>query len=210
MRLIKYTHACVRLEDGDNALVIDPGMWSEPEALDGVDHVLVTHEHADHVHIPALEAVAATNPHLRIYAHAELASQLESLHKHVTTVAVGQSFTAGGFEVRVVGGRHALTYDNLPNCANVGFIVDDLVYHPGDSLFVPDQRVEHLLVPASGPWLKLGEAIDFVRAIKPHRAYPIHEVLLSETGLEYFGNWMGMKGETDYRRLDCGESATLH
>jgi L-ascorbate metabolism protein UlaG (beta-lactamase superfamily) len=209
VRLIKYTHACVRLEDGERALVIDPGTWSEPEAIEGVDDILVTHEHYDHINIELLEEAADTNPRLRIYTHADLASQLESLHKHVTTVAVGQTFTAAGFEVRVVGGHHAEIFDGLPGCANVGFIVNDLVYHPGDSFFVPDQDIEHLLVPASAPWLKLGEALTFVRAVRPRRAYPIHEMLLSETGMENFGRWMGMKGETDYRRLEAGEAATL-
>ena len=201
--MIKYTHACVRLEDDGKVLVIDPGTFSEPEALDGVTDVLVTHEHADHIDVDRLRDVHG----LRIFTNAQLAAQLEGFH--VTTVAVGQTFTAAGFEVKAVGGHHAEIFDGLPGCANIGFIVNDLVYHPGDSLFVPDQDIEHLLVPSSGPWLKLGEALGFVRAVRPRRAYPIHEVMLSETGLESFGRWMGMKGETDYRRLDAGEHATL-
>jgi L-ascorbate metabolism protein UlaG (beta-lactamase superfamily) len=209
VRLIKYTHACVRLEEGDRTLVIDPGMWSEPEAIDGVDDILITHEHADHINTELLSEVAASNPRLRVYTHVSLAQQLENIHKHVTTVAVGQTFTAAGFEVQVVGGHHAEIFDGLPGCANVGFIVNDLVYHPGDSFFLPDQDIEHLLVPASAPWMKLAEALTFVRAVRPRRAYPIHEMLLSEAGMENFGRWMGMKGETDYRRLETGESATL-
>jgi L-ascorbate metabolism protein UlaG (beta-lactamase superfamily) len=201
--LIKYTHACVRLEDGDNVLVIDPGTFSEPEALDGVDDILVTHEHADHIDVQRLR----NHPRLRIYTNAELAPQLDGLN--VTTVAPGQTFQAAGFAVKAVGGHHAEIFDGLPGCANIGFIVNDVVYHPGDSLFVPDQDSEHLLVPASGPWMKLGEALGFVRAVKPRRAYPIHEIMLSETGLENFGRWMGMKGETDYRHLDAGDATTL-
>ncbi len=201
--MIKYTHACVRLEDGDRALVIDPGTFSEAEALDGVTDILVTHEHADHIDVDRLR----DRPNVRIFTNAELAAQLEGLH--VTTVAVGQTFTAGGFSVKAVGGHHAEIFDGLPGCANIGYIVDDLVYHPGDSLFVPDQDIEHLLLPASGPWLKLGEAITFVRSVRPRRAYPIHEVMLSDLGLDNFGRWIGMKGDTDYRRLDTGESATL-
>lgn len=206
MRLIKYTHACVRLEDGDRVLVIDPGNFSEPEALDGVDDILVTHEHADHIDVERLRG-----RDVRIYTNAELAPQLEGFH--VTTVAVGQTFTAAGFEVKAVGGHHAEIFGGLPGCANIGFIVEGpaggRLYHPGDSMFVPEDDIEHLLVPASGPWMKIGEALSFVRAIRPHRAYPIHEVMLSETGMENFGRWMGMKGETDYRRLETGETATV-
>jgi L-ascorbate metabolism protein UlaG (beta-lactamase superfamily) len=205
--LIKYTHACVRLEDDGRVLVIDPGTFSEPEALDGVSDVLVTHEHFDHIDVDRLRGY----PHVRIYTNAQLAAQLEGFH--VTSVAVGQTFHAAGFEVKAVGGHHAEIFDGLPGCANIGFIVNGStganLYHPGDSMFVPDDDIEHLLVPASGPWMKLGEALGFARAVKPRRAYPIHEFLLSETGIENFGRWMGMKGETDYRRLDTGESAKL-
>jgi|SRR5581483_9566277 len=201
--MIKYTHACVRLEDGDRVLVIDPGTLSEPEALDGVDEILVTHEHFDHIDVERLR----NYPNLRIYTNAEFAPQLEGFH--VTTVASGQTFQAGGFAVRAVGSHHAEIFDGLPGCANIGYIVEDHLYHPGDSMFVPEQKIEHLLVPASGPWMKVGEALNFVRSVRPKRAYPIHEAMLSETGMDNFGRWMGMKGETDYRRLDAGESATL-
>jgi glyoxylase-like metal-dependent hydrolase (beta-lactamase superfamily II) len=49
VRLTKFVHSCVRLDYDGRALVIDPGVWSEPQALVGVDAVLVTHEHLDHV-----------------------------------------------------------------------------------------------------------------------------------------------------------------
>ena len=45
MRITKFGHACVRLEHGGQALVVDPGSFTEREALDGATAVLVTHEH---------------------------------------------------------------------------------------------------------------------------------------------------------------------
>jgi hypothetical protein len=42
--------------------------------------------------------------------------------------------------------------------------------------------VDTLLVPLSAPWMKLAEAIDFVRAVKPRRAYALHDALLNENG----------------------------
>jgi L-ascorbate metabolism protein UlaG (beta-lactamase superfamily) len=205
--LIKYTHACVRLEDNDRVLLIDPGTWAEPEAFAGVDDVLVTHEHADHVDVEALTRAKQSNPKLLVYTHAALAAELQELDAQA--VAVGDTFTAAGFGVKVVGGQHAEIYDGLPGCPNVGFIVEGNVYHPGDSYFVPDEEVETLLVPASGPWSKLGEALAFNRAIKPARAIAIHEAMLSELGLGNFGRWMEMKGETSYTLLRSGQSVSL-
>src|ERR1700684_319567 len=49
MQITKYTHSCVRLEQGGRVLVIDPGIWAEAAAVAGADAVLITHEHSDHL-----------------------------------------------------------------------------------------------------------------------------------------------------------------
>jgi L-ascorbate metabolism protein UlaG (beta-lactamase superfamily) len=205
MRLTKYGHACVRLEDGDRVLVIDPGTYSEPESLSGATAVLITHEHADHIDVDKLKAARASNPALTVHTHPALAA---TLGDGVIPVAPGDTFTAAGFSVRAVGGAHAEIIDGLPGCPNIGFIADGL-YHPGDSLFVPAEPVDTLLVPASGPWLKLGEAIEFARAVKPARAFPIHDAMFSDLGLDNFDRWLDMKGGTDYARIPLGESVEI-
>ncbi|MFF7636883.1 MBL fold metallo-hydrolase [Kitasatospora sp. NPDC008050] len=205
MRLTKYGHACVRLEAGDRVLVIDPGTMSETESLSGATAVLITHEHDDHIDVDKLRAAQAANPALTVHTYASLAAELG---EGATAVAPGDTFTAAGFTVRAVGGRHAETIDGLPDCANLGFLVDG-VYHPGDSFFVPDQAVDTLLVPASGPWHKLGEAIEFVRAVSPGRAFPIHDANLSEVGQENFDGWLEEKGRTAYARIPLGGSVDL-
>jgi L-ascorbate metabolism protein UlaG (beta-lactamase superfamily) len=131
----------------------------------------------------------------------------------VTEVLPGQSFEAAGFTVDVVGGVHAEIFEGLPGCANVGYLVGSggtTVYHPGDSLFVPDTRVDVLLIPVSGPWFKLGEGLDFVRAIAPQRAYPIHDRLLSEDiGMPLIDGWFERMGRTAYARPALGEAVDL-
>jgi L-ascorbate metabolism protein UlaG (beta-lactamase superfamily) len=196
VRITKYTHACVRLEHEGRVLVIDPGTWSEPAALTGADAVLVTHEHDDHVDVLRLLALGVP-----VYAPAD--ADIPSLA--VTGVTAGQEFTAAGFRVRAVGGRHAFIYDGQPDCANLGYVVDDAVYHPGDALHVPDQPVDTLLVPAQASWLKMAEAIDFVKAVKPRRAFPIHDAQLSDRGLGSVNAWLGEE-TAGYRYLAPGGS----
>jgi len=209
MRLIKYGHACVRLESDERVLVIDPGTFSEAEALDSVSDVLVTHEHADHLDIDKLMAARALNPALRIHLPPQAAEQVPELGDSLVVVEVGQRFTAAGFTVDVVGGAHAEIYDGLPGCANVGFVVDGEIYHPGDSLFVPPTPVSTLLVPAAAPWLKLGEVLDFVRAVKPQRAFPIHDAFLNDLGRKNVDGWLDFKGDTTYARIPVGEAVTI-
>jgi L-ascorbate metabolism protein UlaG (beta-lactamase superfamily) len=215
MRLTKHTHACVRLDDGDHHLVIDPGEWSEAAALDGVAAVLVTHEHVDHLDVERLRAARAADPAFTVWASAGAAVALGAHGggdlDGVVTVSPGDAFTAGGFEVTAVGGAHAEIYEGLPGCDNVGFVIGGAggVYHPGDSLHVPAVDVATLLVPLAAPWLKLAEAVDFVRAVRPQRAHPIHDAMLSDRGLAGFDNWLRMKGSTAYARLAPGESVSL-
>ncbi|MGW3615201.1 MBL fold metallo-hydrolase [Micromonospora sp. NPDC005163] len=197
MRITKYTHACVRLEHDGRVLVIDPGIWSEPAALAGADAVLVTHEHADHADVLRLAGLGVP-----VYAPAE--ADLPRLA--VTGVSAGEEFTPAGFRVRAVGGRHAFIYGGQPDCANLGYLVEDALYHPGDSLHVPEQPVETLLVPAQGSWLKLVEAIDSVKAVDPRRAIAIHDAQLNERGLASVNGWLGEKAGDRYRYLTPGES----
>ena len=198
MRITKYTHACIRLERDGHVLVIDPGEWSEPEAIEGADAVLVTHEHADHIATARLAAAG-----VRVYAPE--GADISGLD--ITRVTSGQRFEVAGFEIMAVGDRHALIHGALPDCPNLGYILDDRIYHPGDALFVPAQPIETLFVPAQAPWLKLSEAIDFVRAVGPKQAIPIHDAGLSERGLASVNAWHGRVTDSGYRWLAPGETA---
>lgn len=209
MRLIKYGHACVRLEKDGRALVIDPGAWSERAALNGADAVLVTHEHPDHLDPGALLAARQVNPGLAVHAPAEVAAQLAGAGVDaVSTVEPGSTFEVAGFPVRTVGERHAFVYGGLPDIPNLGYLIEG-IYHPGDSFVVPGIDVERLLVPAAAPWLKTAEAVDFMRAVQPRHAHPIHDGMLSEMGQRFTDRWLGELGGTDYSRLVIGEPVDL-
>jgi len=210
MRLTKYAHSCVRLERDGAVLVIDPGAFSEADALDGVDAVLVTHEHFDHLDVDALADALGKRPSVTVYTHAEVLPQLDALAGAVTTVESGQEFQAAGFRVRAYGGRHAEIHPDVPRVANLGFLVEDSIYHPGDSFDVPDgAHVETLFVPISGPWLKLSESVDFVRAVAPRRAYAMHDCLLSEAGFRVTDGNMSRLSRCDYARLEPGSSVEV-
>jgi ribonuclease BN (tRNA processing enzyme) len=104
MRLIKYTHACVRLEDAGRTLLLDPGVFSEIEAYDGVSHILITHEHADHVNAPELVRQLELNPQLEIYTSAPVAAAGDAPAGGPTRSATAHRER---FPVAAVGGQHA-------------------------------------------------------------------------------------------------------
>jgi L-ascorbate metabolism protein UlaG (beta-lactamase superfamily) len=208
VRVTKFTHSCLRIEGGGSVLVVDPGAFSEPAALTGADAVLITHEHPDHLDVDALGGAVARQPDLRVYAHADVLPKLEAFREVVTTVGAGLEFPAAGFTVRAYGGQHAVIYPEIPRIANLGYLIADgetSVYYPGDSFTVPDgEPVDTLFVPLNAPWMKLAESIDFVRAVRPRRAYAAHDALLTETGAKISDGHLERFSGTDYAHLAPG------
>ncbi len=206
MRLIKYAHSCVRVERDGAVLVIDPGGFSERESLDGADAILITHEHPDHLDADKIGDALDRRPGTRIYAPAEVVAQLPGLP--ATAVGSGETFEAAGFEVRAYGAWHAVIHPDLPPVPNLGFLIEGSVYHPGDSFDVPalpeGAEIETLFVPISAPWLKISESIDFVRAVRPRRAYALHDAIAGENIVGTLDRLVGNLGGAEYQRLAPG------
>ncbi|HEY0871342.1 MAG TPA: MBL fold metallo-hydrolase [Acidothermaceae bacterium] len=214
MQLTKYTHSCVRLDDEDRALVIDPGMFSETgPALDGAHAVLITHEHADHIDAPALIQAAKADDALRIWAPAAVAHSLVELGDQVTAVDAGESFDAAGFAITTFGGLHALIHPLVAApVANVCYLVNGTVFHPGDSFTVPPVPVETLLIPINAPWSKIGEVIDFAAAVRAPRAFQIHDALLNDRGSGLVDSLVGRVSAlygTTYERLAATQTVDV-
>ena len=210
MKLTKHEHACVVFEKEGASFVIDPGSFSPHAAsiISGADAILLTHEHYDHVNAAAINEALATRPELRVYAPFALAGTFGAHPGQFTAVSAGDELTVAGFAVTVHGDTHAVIHPDIPVVPNVGYLVDETVYHPGDAYFVPGVTVETLLLPTSGPWMKLGEAADYVRAVHPRRVVQIHEMLLSEIGLHLAGTILGQDGLTGLplTAIPAGES----
>ena len=213
MKLTKHEHACVVLEKDGASIVIDPGSFSSGagEIIAGADAILITHEHFDHVNEAAVNEALAARPDLRVYAPAALGGMLAAHQDQFTAVAAGDSLTVGSFAVTVHGSKHAVIHPDIPVIPNVGYLIDGSIYHPGDAYFVPEVPVSVLLLPTSGPWMKLGEAADYVRAVRPQQIVQIHEMLLSDIGLSLAGNLLGEQGLTGLplTAVPAGQSLTL-
>lgn len=208
MKVTKFEHSCVRIERDGAVLVIDPGPWADPAALDGVDAILITHEHLDHLDVDKLADALAKRPAVTVHAHEAVVAKLAALEGATQTVASGESFSAAGFGVRAYGGVHALVHPEMTPVPNLGFLVEESVYHPGDSFDVPvGAQVDTLFVPVSGPWLKLSESVGFVRAIGPRRVFALHDGLLNDRGHAVVDGSMSKLARCEYARLEPGTTA---
>jgi L-ascorbate metabolism protein UlaG (beta-lactamase superfamily) len=68
---------------------------------------------------------------------------------------------------------------------NNAYLVDGTHLHPGDSYTPSPAPVDVLFLPTGAPWLKVSEAVDYLRAVAPRTAVPIHEAVLSRPAMHY-------------------------
>ncbi|WP_406074935.1 MBL fold metallo-hydrolase [Micromonospora sp. NBC_01638] len=205
MRLTKYAHSCIRVEHDGGVLVVDPGIFSDPAvALDGADAVLITHQHPDHLDLAAVRLQLDRQP-FPIHGPASLADTLGDAAEVLHPVTAGESFTAAGVAVRAYGGQHAVIHPDIPVVDNLGYLINDVVYHPGDALVVPEETpVDTLFAPIHAAWSKFSEVVDFIRAVAPRRAYALHDALLNDNGLGILDRQYTALSGTEYQRLEPG------
>jgi L-ascorbate metabolism protein UlaG (beta-lactamase superfamily) len=193
MRFTKLGHSCVKLEKDGATLVIDPGGWSDAAAaLDGAAAVMVTHEHPDHLDADAVRAALSGDPGLTLWANRSICARFGEFGDRVHEVRHGDALEVAGFDVHVYGVDHALVHPDIPLVVNTGFLVESELFHPGDSLTVPEAPVNTLLLPISAPWLKAQEMIDYFRAVAPARGYAIHDAILNDAGLALMTRMMSV------------------
>jgi L-ascorbate metabolism protein UlaG (beta-lactamase superfamily) len=212
MELTKHGHACVVLSEGDRSPVIDPGAFTDAAALQGADAVLITHEHPDHFEPQRLRAAMDADPALEVWTNSSVAAQLDGLGSRVHVVGHGDAVTVAGFDVHVHGELHAEIHPEIPRIANIGFLVGGRVFHPGDALTVPDERVPTLLLPLHAPWSRTADLIDYVRAVHADQAFAVHDGYLNDTGLGVVSGLLGERGPgtpTPFSRLAPGDSTEL-
>ena len=181
MKLTKYEHSTLVLDKSGSTLIIDPGVFTMPLSdIVGVVAIVITHEHADHWTPEQLTRILDRNPDARILGPAGVAAAAADFT--VETVAEGDSVEIAPFTLQFFGEKHGVIHSSIPIVDNVGVLVDGSLYYAGDSYTVPGVPVETLATPIGAPWLKIGDAMDYVLEVKPKRSFPVHDSVLSQIG----------------------------
>jgi L-ascorbate metabolism protein UlaG (beta-lactamase superfamily) len=165
-----------RLELDGVAAVIDPWV-SEHEgrlipapplelAADGVDCVLITHEHLDHLDLPFLPRLLERSPGATVVLPSTLLPLVGPVVPPTQLVGVqpGESLEVAGLDVHVVPAFHGLTMEDAYGDGSahgggarfVGYVVGR-VYHAGDTIVTTELEaalgeldVEVALLPING------------------------------------------------------------
>jgi L-ascorbate metabolism protein UlaG (beta-lactamase superfamily) len=184
--------------------LFDPGNFSHGfEGITGLSAIVITHQHPDHVDQERLPGLLDGNPGAALYADPQTAEQLSG---HCQAVHVGDELAVGQLTIRALGGKHAVIHPEIPVIDNISYVIDDgdqraRFMHPGDALFVPGEPIDVLATPAAAPWMKISEAVDYLRAVAPNRAIPIHQAVVApEARGIYYGRLTEMT-DTDFQVL---------
>lgn len=205
MKIEKIGHSCVVIELNGKRLLIDPGLFVfienklKPEDLGPVDVVLITHTHPDHYYPEALKKIFAIKP-FRLLVGSETKDVMEKdgLGIQPVIAIAGGVCELEGFSIKAFDCPHEQIPISCPH--NMAYKVNDLVYHPGDSYFVPKDlgAVKILLLPNGGPWATTKGTVEFAKEIMPEVAMPIHDAMHKDFWIERLdtsvGSWLSEAG----------------
>lgn len=187
MKVTKLEHATLVLEQNGETLILDPGFYTRP--MDGYRNVVgivITHNHDDHVHQDQIDRILKDNPEAVILGTQEVVERLKP--RTASPVHHGDFYQLGSFTAEFFGSMHIEIHRSIPLIQNCGVMINDTLYYPGDSYTTPDRAVKYLACPASAPWLKIGDVMDFIAEVKPESVFPTHNIHLSDQGNQLNNN----------------------
>ena len=208
MKIRKIGHCCLVIETHGKKIVTDPGTYSKGQEEErDVDLIVITHEHADHLHLDSLKELVKHNPQAEIITNQGVATILDREGIAYTLVRDGMHYEKDGLVLEGMGTEHAVVYPGLPGVENTGYFIAEQLFYPGDAFYEPKRHVPILALPIAGPWMKISDCIDYAKVVHPDAAFPVHDGMYkdSKTFAGMVGRFLHDTG-INYVSLSEGES----
>ena len=191
MRVRKFGHSCLMVEERGESLLFDPGRHefldpaATPDAFAGVSAIVVTHWHPDHAD-PELIRRIVDRSGARVFTTEDGERELGAAGVSATVPAPGTT-SVGAFTLRTMIVPHAALLAGPPP-ANLACVVNDRLLHSCDSFdprLAEYRGVEALALVVTAPWMTDLDAAAFVDRVAPRRVVPVHDGYLKD----FFRQW---------------------
>lgn len=175
MKITKYKHSCLLIENKKARVLFDPGEFSwaefskELKNLEGLDFIVITHEHGDHYFPEAIKELALKNSSAKIICPDVVSAKLKSDGIELERLESHELFSIDLTE-------HAHLDQTISIFDNIRVTFDSRFLHPGDNMEM-EESPEVLAIPIFGPWYNgtITDAIDIVIKLRPKFVVPIHD-----------------------------------
>jgi len=190
MKITKYGHCCLLVEEKNLRILTDPGSFTTTQnSVKNIDVVLITHEHQDHFHIDSVKNILKNNPLAKIITNKDVAKLLDKEKIKYELVEDKQHIKIKNVLIEGFGLKHAEMHSSIPQSNNTGYFIDNRLFYPGDAFTNPGKIVEILALPVAGPWMKMSEALDYALELRPKTCFPVHDGVVVE-GMRGFAGMM--------------------
>lgn len=181
MTIKKLGHCCLLIKTNNLTILTDPGNFSVAQnTLTGIDIVLITHEHADHLHTDSLKEVLKNNPQALVITNTGVGKKLDETGAPYEIVEGRAQTEIQGVMIEAFDGKHEEIFEEIGQVQNTGYFIDNKLFYPGDSFHNPEKPVDILALPVAGPWCKISGAIRYALAVKPKKVFPVHDGMLQK------------------------------
>ncbi|OGE45560.1 hypothetical protein A3B39_05110 [Candidatus Daviesbacteria bacterium RIFCSPLOWO2_01_FULL_37_10] len=185
MKITKFVHSCLLIEEDRKKILIDPGNYSEEvldlSVLSDLSYLLISHEHPDHMYLPLIKKILEKFPEVKIVSNQSAAGILGK--EGITVGTNGDGF------IQMEEVPHEKVFGSTPP-QNVLFRINGKLTHPGDS-FQFTSTTEILTLPLQAPWGSTTEAVELAERLNPKVIIPIHD-----------WHWNDIARENMYKRLE--------
>jgi L-ascorbate metabolism protein UlaG (beta-lactamase superfamily) len=182
MRVSKYIHSCLLIENKTGKILFDPGKFTfaenlvKPSQFENLSAIILTHFHPDHIDEEALKEIIENNSSAVLFGNTEIKNKLAE--KEI----ICEVFETGTrqidlFSVEAFDATHAAILGSEPP-QNTAYLIDETLLVPGDSFaetLETKKNTKFLALPVMAPWTTELEVAAFARRMNPQQIIPIHD-----------------------------------
>lgn len=185
MKITKLGHCCLLIEIKGVRFLTDPGSYTtQQNEIKNIEAIIISHEHTDHFNLESIKAILQNNPNAVIITNDSVGKILKKENISYTKVTNGEEFKIKNILISGHGQKHAPIYQEYEQVENTGYLFDKKLFYPGDAFTKIEEPIEILAFPIGAPWQNVQQAMDYVLAVKPQVAIPVHDGgLIKNTGL---------------------------